>query len=238
MRQSSQLLYSLIICVLTAVIPEGAAQKRGQVISKPCPHSCSTLGLSKSKCRDWREGNTCYVEDLTKPPVAPNVEAGAINNESPAQEEGSDTQACSGVSRDEISKPYINVDQRKAAGNFFGGEERVRGSIEGICLVEAGCFEEGRKVKTIPITTTRQFGRYEFECKLNTGKTPEIRAYNSIGERDIATIADESDEYAASDQDDFDDYLGGEKDRYRRGSSASDTLWPSRPARDDDDERW
>jgi hypothetical protein len=40
----------------------------GRVSSRPCPHSCQSLGLSKSVCKDWREGSLCYVENLTKAP--------------------------------------------------------------------------------------------------------------------------------------------------------------------------
>lgn len=37
------------------------------VTSKPCPYSCKSIGIKKQKnCRDWKKGNTCFVEDLRK----------------------------------------------------------------------------------------------------------------------------------------------------------------------------
>ncbi len=35
---------------------------RGQVSSGRCPYSCRTLGVSKSRCRDWAQGGICYVQ--------------------------------------------------------------------------------------------------------------------------------------------------------------------------------
>lgn len=31
-----------------------------------CPYDCSSLGLSKNDCSDWRKGPLCYVEDLRR----------------------------------------------------------------------------------------------------------------------------------------------------------------------------
>ena len=36
------------------------------VRSRPCPFSCRSEGIDKRHCKDWRRGNTCYVEDLRK----------------------------------------------------------------------------------------------------------------------------------------------------------------------------
>ena len=38
-----------------------------EITSGPCPHNCKTVGIKKeSNCRDWKEGNICFVEDLRK----------------------------------------------------------------------------------------------------------------------------------------------------------------------------
>lgn len=41
-----------------------ARPARGRITSRPCPYKCSLVGIPKSHCRDWREGNVCYIEDL------------------------------------------------------------------------------------------------------------------------------------------------------------------------------
>lgn len=51
-----------LVCLIGSSSVE--AQPRGNVRSAPCPFSCQTQGIPKSQCKDWREGNICYVEDL------------------------------------------------------------------------------------------------------------------------------------------------------------------------------
>jgi len=43
-----------------------AGPVNAEVTSRPCPYSCKSLGIKKKKCKDWKEGNTCYVQDLRK----------------------------------------------------------------------------------------------------------------------------------------------------------------------------
>lgn len=45
-----------------------SANKRGLVTSARCPYDCQRAGLSGNTCRAWKEGNTCYVEDLEQSP--------------------------------------------------------------------------------------------------------------------------------------------------------------------------
>lgn len=35
-----------------------------EVTSGPCPLSCASIGKTKTNCKDWRVGTTCYVETL------------------------------------------------------------------------------------------------------------------------------------------------------------------------------
>ncbi len=53
--------------------PANAAQsdnieRRGLVTSSSCPYTCSIAGISAQSCREWRNGDTCYVEDLLQAP--------------------------------------------------------------------------------------------------------------------------------------------------------------------------
>lgn len=46
-------------------LPEPRARlRRGRLLSQPCPYDCSSAGIAKSSCRDWREGDICFIEDL------------------------------------------------------------------------------------------------------------------------------------------------------------------------------
>ena len=95
---------------------------------------------------------------------------------------------CANLRRDEIARPRVEIEEIKQTGNVFGDKVKVRGSVEGVCLAEAGLFEDGRKVQTIPINTVDQFSRYEFEVKTDLGEDPEIRVYTTTGDRDVETI--------------------------------------------------
>ena len=46
-------------------VDQAKSQDNGApVMAHSCPFSCATLGIEKSHCRDWREGRTCFVQDL------------------------------------------------------------------------------------------------------------------------------------------------------------------------------
>ncbi len=170
-------------------------QQHGQVSSRHCPYSCKSNGLPKSSCRDWREGDICYIEDLTKrpgrnpvvaPPQPPVYE--------PVRPSNNDSRnACERMSRWDMGQPRIDLSKTSHTGNVFSDGLKIRGSVEGRCLVEAALFEDGRKTQNISVTTTPEFRRFEFEVKGHSSKDPQIRVYNSSGERDTAYLNDGSD---------------------------------------------
>ena len=41
---------------------------RGLVTTSLCPYDCKRAGLDPKFCREWREGETCHVEDLLQAP--------------------------------------------------------------------------------------------------------------------------------------------------------------------------
>lgn len=41
---------------------------RGLVTTAPCPFSCQSAGLPQESCREWRDGDSCHVEDLLQAP--------------------------------------------------------------------------------------------------------------------------------------------------------------------------
>lgn len=42
----------------------GEQSALAEIQSRDCPFSCQSAGIEKTHCKDWREGNICYVEDL------------------------------------------------------------------------------------------------------------------------------------------------------------------------------
>lgn len=48
-----------------AVLSSG---RRGLITSSSCPYDCATANVSAPLCREWTDGEKCYVEDLSQPP--------------------------------------------------------------------------------------------------------------------------------------------------------------------------
>ncbi len=57
----SSIFIGALAVALKLVVPSAAA---AQTMSRPCPFDCDTQKIPRSQCKDWREGTTCYVEDL------------------------------------------------------------------------------------------------------------------------------------------------------------------------------
>lgn len=191
----------------TSASAASADSIKGNVSSSACPHSCQTQGIPKNQCRDWREGNTCYVEDLRAQSTAA---LGSAMGSEPVADVSRGNQECQRLQSTEVRSPAIEVDKIKGTGNVFGDKVRVRGSIEGACIVEAGYYEDGKRVQPIGVNTTPEFRRYDFDLKASGGKNPEIRVYNVFGDRDVYDInnsrayRDRDDENRARARYDFD----------------------------------
>lgn len=193
-------------------------KKHGYVTYGRCPHSCSTAGLSRSQCSDWQKGSTCYVEDFTRAPTAqpvpihtprlpdppltydPNPHRGNRGYQQDRPHRGSigdrydhGGKACHRLNRLKVSAPRVDIHKIKRSGNFFSDKYRVYGSVEGRCIVEAALFEDGRKVRSIPIDTSPDFDRFEFNVQIDKSDYPELRVYNVFGDRDIFYIFEDND---------------------------------------------
>lgn len=93
-----------------------------------------------------------------------------------------------------IAAPRINIYSSKRTGSNYDGTYRVRGSVEGVCLADAGYFENGKKASTIPVTTTPKLTRREFEVRARGRFSPEIRVYNVNGDVAVIPILPEQDD--------------------------------------------
>lgn len=173
----------------------------GRITSRSCPYKCSIVGIPKNVCRDWREGNTCYIEDLRYPPdrvYRPRYYQ----------------HGCS--QRSKVPPPRVEIDRVKSGGRYYDDSRiRIRGSVEGECLTEAGLFEHGRKVVDIPVALEPGFRRFEFEVDSRERRDPEIRVYNVQGERDVYNVDYGRDRY-------------GEDRDYKRGRYGG-SIWDILP---------
>jgi hypothetical protein len=53
-----------IIVAVGVFTPSLGVAEQGIVTVRPCPYSCDSERLTRSACRDWREGDRCFVERL------------------------------------------------------------------------------------------------------------------------------------------------------------------------------
>ena len=191
--------------------PEPA--RRGYITYNNCPYKCSLLGIPKQNCRDWRDGDYCYVEDLTRNPGGPQfvgqrppapVRTPPPQYQPPPIVPPHGSSECDNISGGYLARPRANVYKVKKIGNIFGDKYRVSGSVEGLCLVEAGYFERGRKQEDIRVAPVKSFRRFEFEVEARADREPEIRVYNVNGDRDIVSIEDEINGDSGRGYDDYD----------------------------------
>lgn len=209
----------------------------GPVDTRPCPWDCKMAGLPRHLCRNWHEGKTCHVEDLSRyakqqpaPPPQTNVPTQPIWKPlpqpslisrapfDPAQTSGSGYQECQQMRSGYVPSPRISIYKVKPTGNVFSSKYKIVGEIEGICLVEAGLYEDGRRVQNIPLRTTPEFQRFEFEVKGSPDNDPEVRVYNIQGDRDIFEVRepndyDRDDNYRRRDRDNYYDRHDRDYDR-------------------------
>lgn len=94
---------------------------------------------------------------------------------------------CERLKHGDIPPPKISVGRIRPVG---GGLDRMRvsGSIEGVCLVEAGYFEDGRKVESIHTSAQRRFQRYAFDITGHISPTSELRVTNAAGDSDVKSV--------------------------------------------------
>lgn len=58
-----------LLCVTVAADAEAPkGERRGLITTASCPYTCQMAGVSTNVCKEWRAGDTCYVEDLSQAP--------------------------------------------------------------------------------------------------------------------------------------------------------------------------
>jgi hypothetical protein len=183
--------YLLLISLILLTCPNAFAERKGFVSSRPCPHSCQSMGLPKKHCRDWRQGNLCYVEDLRRKPAPSQAGTPFLPSSPGSSGTVGGVASCNSLSRDDVAPPYITISKAKpsSSGGVFGSSKiRVVGEVEGRCLKEAGVFARGRKIATISIRTKPDFDRYEFNFRIRNEDNPQVRVYNIFGDRAFEEI--------------------------------------------------
>lgn len=125
------------------------------------------------------------TDGILSPGEIPNPR---INYNRPRPVPPQPTNRCRDLRRGDVAPPRVYLDKVRPTGNFFGDKVKVHGTIEGVCLQEAGLFERGRKVESIPVKVDRSFRRIEFDVKAHLDSDPEIRVYMTNGERDYVAI--------------------------------------------------
>ncbi len=90
--------------------------------------------------------------------------------------------SCQFQSASAIGAPSLTVREVKPSAGVYQGMFKVRGSVEGVCLQEAGAWKDGRRSQLIRVATMRRFQRFPFEVRAKVGEELELRATNTAGE--------------------------------------------------------
>lgn len=86
--------------------------------------------------------------------------------------------------------PRIEVDEVKSSGGLFSGKYRIRGSIFGACIEEAGYYERGRLVEAIASPQSGKFQRTPFNLRVRSGRNGELRVLSGNGGEDRIAVDD------------------------------------------------
>lgn len=88
----------------------------------------------------------------------------------------------------DLRRPQIEISDMRPSGGLFSGKYKLRGSIRGNCIEEAGYYENGRLKEKIQVPLSDRFQRQEFSLSVRSGRDGEVRAFNTRGDEDSVEI--------------------------------------------------
>lgn len=179
--------------------------RQGFLTYHECPYRCEQAGLNRDMCKDYRREGWCVVEDLGKPrqtnfvlprrnqggaPMQQTRLTGGSIPYSPRQEAASEMlRRCQ--SKRFIPAPLVNISKVKSTGSIFRSRLKVFGSVEGVCLTNAGVFQNNSPKSVINVVTRDRFDRFNFKVIVDGDEEPQVRVYNVQGNYDIVPIISE-----------------------------------------------
>ena len=96
---------------------------------------------------------------------------------------------CADQSFSQIKDPRIEITSTSGSPKSQRSL-RLQGYVEGVCLSEAGLFQNGQEQESISVSTLPKFKRFEFDLTVSGGKKREIRVYNTRGGRARSVLPD------------------------------------------------
>ena len=122
-----------------------------------------------------------------------------------------DQQALRLCQRGNYSTPNLEIHRSKTSGRMFSGKYRIKGSIAGSCIEEAGYYENGSLKQKFEIPYSARFQRREFEVQVRSGRQGEFRVYTTNG---------------ASNSIDIDSFLSQNKNKNQNTGNNTGWSWP------------
>ena len=113
--------------------------------------------------------------------------------------------------RGNYSTPNLEIHRSKTSGRLFSGKYRIKGSIAGSCIEEAGYYENGSLKQSFQIPYSARFQRQEFEVQVRSGRQGEFRVYTTNG---------------ASNSIDIDSYISQNKNNNQNTGNNTGWSWP------------
>ncbi len=121
-------------------------------------------------------------------PVTPDFEPRTPFGSTTPRPSRDDRQALARCRNMYIAPPRIDLGELRPTGSLFSGKYKVEGSIRGVCIAEAGYFENGRLRESVEIPLSDLFSRREFKFKVQSGRRGEIRVTTIDGQENFIDI--------------------------------------------------
>lgn len=85
--------------------------------------------------------------------------------------------ACKTINPQFLTKPKITITSFTRP-SLLSKTYHVEGYIDGVCVREAGYYENGERLIKFPLKTSRAYSKYPFKLDVKLENKPEIRAFN------------------------------------------------------------
>jgi hypothetical protein len=135
----------------------------------------------------YYQGSGSSIKNTHQHPPRPKPRPG---NVIPSVNNNNDSLALQRCRNIRIRRPRIEVGSVRASGGLFSNKKRIKGSIFGACVEEAGYFENGRLKQEFPFPLSDRYQRRDFEVQARTGRNAEIRVFTVDGREDSIDIDD------------------------------------------------
>jgi hypothetical protein len=191
----------------------------GNVVAGKCSLTCKSAGFTSKHCREWRNGDKCYVQALdhndqtadnktannatsrakpaASPSAVPDIAAkiSGIRSLTPEQKERmaarGEIEKCEKIHPVYQIPSSVKIESLKDAGYTQHGKFSVKGSVRGMCIKAAAFYVDGELMEQLPVKPSTRYQSFPFQLTFRSDTQSEIRVYPVVGERNVVRLKPE-----------------------------------------------